>query len=150
MSGWLLISLFSLVCRLWSKSGLLFFGLLGVICYWLFWCRGIIWLLCRLFSCRCIIWLLRLYWLLQRFIILYCRLCILWLLWVIFWCRSNNWFFCLWIWYRLLGYCRLCRWNINRGNRRCLSYRFNWCSLVLCCCGSSSCYSDRFGNWCIV
>src|SRR5699024_10718448 len=90
LSGWLLISLLSLVCRLWSKSGLLLFGLPGVTCHRLFWRRGVIRLLNRLFrrrsvvrllrrlfSCRCIIRLLRLYWLLQRLIILHCRLRIL-------------------------------------------------------------------------
>ena len=90
LSGWLLISLLSLVCRLWSKSGLLLFGLPGVTCHRLFWRRGVIRLLRRLFrrrsvvrllrrlfSCRCIIRLLWLYWLLQRLIILHCRLRIL-------------------------------------------------------------------------
>ena len=37
--------------------------------------------------------------------------------------------------------------DINRGNWRRLSHRFNQCSPALCRRGSSSCYSNRFGNW---
>lgn len=40
LSSWLLISLLRLVCRLWSKSGLLLFGLPGVTCHRLFWRRA--------------------------------------------------------------------------------------------------------------
>ena len=160
LSDWLLISLLSLVCRLWSKSGLLLFGLPGVTCHRLFWRRGVIRLLRRLFRRSCIIRLLnrlfrrrriiRLLWLyrlLQRLIILHCRLRILWLLWVTFRCRSNHRLSRLWPRYRLPGYCRLCRCNINRGNRWRLSHRFNRCSPALRRRGSSSCYSNRFGNW---